>query len=151
MNYAAIIARVATNRYFWILLGVIGVGIALWSTFRPLLYRLLGQVPADAPYSPGGGDVTADFEARASQKVRQLNQAVKDDSWFGSDIRCNTFTEVNGYNDNELVTLHNLYKGRYGITLYADLNSITADGCSTLFDGNQTEKLRNRLVAIALV
>jgi hypothetical protein len=143
-------------RYWKVALGG-GVAIAflyiIWQWTRPLAYRLFGQVPNDAPMLPGGGDVAAEFEGRAAQKINQLRKAIRDDSWFGSDLRCNTFNEVLGFNDNQLTLIHNLYKNRYGITLFSDLNSISGDGCVDFdfFGEEATAAIRDRLSKLALV
>ena len=147
MQYAAL-AQFLTKNIKWFLIagGVLG----LYFAFKPLWYRLFGQVPEDAAFQKGGGDVTSSFEANAKNKVMQIRKGIHDDAWFGSDIRCNSLSEVISFNDNELRLIHNLYKNRYGITLYSDINNVAGDGCSNFFSTEITILIKERLAKLGI-
>lgn len=148
MQYAAIVQLLSKNLK-WVLL--IGGSVLLYNAGKPLWYRLFGQVPEDAPYKKGGGDVTAAFASNVGNKVQQIRKGIQDDSVFGSDLRCNTLNEIIYYNDNELRMIHNQYKNKYGITLYGDLNNISGDGCANLFSQEAHIALKNKLGKLSLV
>ena len=148
MQYAAIAQFLGKNIKWFLVAG--GV-LAVYFAFKPLWFRIFGQVPEDVPFQKSGGDVTAAFASNAKNKVMQIRKGIHDDAWFGSDIRCNTLGEVMSFNDNELRLIHNNYKNRYGITLYSDLNNITGDGCSNLFSTETTILLKEKLSKLGTV
>jgi hypothetical protein len=133
----------------WFLLA--GFLVGLYFAFKPLWLRIFGIVPADTGFKHCGGDITRAFEANAKNKIEQIRKGIRDDAWFGSDLRCNVFQEINNYSDNELILIHNMYKNKYGITLYSDLNNISGDGCSNLFSTELNVQIKDRLSRLGIV
>jgi hypothetical protein len=148
MQYAFLFQFLSKNIKWFLVAGAV---LGIYFAFKPLWFRLFGQVPEDAQYQKGGGDVTAAFEANAKNKVMQIRKGIHDDAWLGSDIRCNTFTEMMSYNDNELRLIHNGFKNRYGITLYSDINNVSGDGCSNPFSTEITILIKERLAQLGIV
>ena len=148
MQYAAVFQFLTKNLKWFLIAG--GV-LAVYFAFKPLWFRLFGQVPEDAAFQKGGGDVTSSFEANAKNKVMQIRKGIHDDAWFGSDIRCNSLSELMSFNDNELRLIHNQYKNRYGITLYSDINNVSGDGCANLFSTETTVLIKERLAKLGIV
>jgi hypothetical protein len=133
----------------WVLLA--GALLGLFYALKPFWLKIFGLVPADMPFKIGGGDVTKQFYANSKTKVEQVRKGIRDDAWFGSELRCNIFQELTTYNDNELILIHNLYKNKYGITLYSDLNNITGDGCANLFSVELNVKIKENLSKLGIV
>jgi hypothetical protein len=148
MQYALLFQFLSKNIKWFLIAGAV---LGIYFAFKPLWFRVFGQVPEDAQYQKGGGDVTTAFEANAKNKVMQIRKGIHDDAWLGSDIRCNTLGDVMSYNDNELRLIHNNYKNRYGITLYSDLNNIVSDGCSNPFSTEITILLKEKLSKLGTV
>lgn len=142
-------ARFFSKNMTWFI--VAGLLVSLYYAFKPLWLRLFGQIPADFQYIIGGGDVTKSFVANVKNKVDQIRKGIKDDSVFGSDLRCNILQEVLTYNDNELILVHNTYKNKYGITLFSDLQNISGDGCANLFSVEYNVTLKEKLNKIGIV
>ena len=115
------------NNWKWILPVVLLVLLYFfWGQY--VIRRLLGNVPDDSPYLIGGGDITKAFHDAHKNKVDRLYKALKASS-LSSDSRCSILTEANGFNNNQLILLHNSFKNKYGQTVYEMLSSVYGDDC----------------------
>lgn len=135
-----------------ILAVVAAVLLFFWA--KPLLRRLIGLVPDDAPYFVGGGDVLASFAKSGRNKTQRLYTGLKKgDNWLSDTDLCEALKETLNWNDNQLIYVHNAFKNRYGITLYNALDESGADGCfgNGLYGENINEELKTRLSELGLV
>ena len=132
---------------------IIGLSAAVVLIFwlKPLIRRLAGLVPDDAPYFVGGGDVLASFAKSGRNRVNRLHGGLKKgDAWFSETDLCPALQEAINWNDNQLIFIHNEYKNRYGITLYDSIVSAGGDGCPWNW-ADYDEDLKDRLSQLGLV
>lgn len=144
---------VSIGRNLPLILGVVAA-VLLFFWAKPLLRRLVGLVPDDAPYFVGGGDVLASFEKSGRNKTQRLYTGLKKgDNWLSDTDLCEALKESLNWNDNQLIFIHNAYKNRYGITLYNSLEESGADGCfgNGLYGENINDELKARLSELGLV
>ncbi|MBC7778079.1 MAG: hypothetical protein H7246_21785 [Phycisphaerae bacterium] len=148
MNAVPIILGFVGKNGKWLLL-VLLILLA-WYFLKPYLRRIFGGVPDDAPYFIGGGDILASFYNLRSNKANTLYKTLKKSS-FANDGRCAALKEANGWNDNQLILIHNQFKNKYGTTLFNMLNDIYGDDCGLTDFGFFDSQLKDRLSTLGLV
>ena len=132
----------------WLLLAALVV--LLWQWISPFLRRIFGNVPDDAPYFVGGGDVLKGFyESRRNKADRLYKSLKKNSAW--NDGRCEALKEAAGWNDNQLILIHNTFKNQHGVTLYDMIDDVVGDDCGVLDFGYYDVTLKNRLSDLGVV
>lgn len=129
---------------------VAGILFLLYQWLWPLIRRIFGNIPDDAPYFIGGGDVLTGFYDSRQNITGQLYKVLKRSS-FGNEGRCEMLMQAAGWNDNQLIMIHNAFKNRYGVTLYDMLAEVNGDDCGLLDFGYYDVQVKDRLSTLGLV
>lgn len=150
----AIVAQQAisalSSRKLWITVAVAALVFLAYKYLWPLLRRLVGNVPDDAPYFAGGGDVLASFWKSRDNKIDRLYTTLKKSSVW-SDGRCDALKEAASWNDNQLIAMHNAFKNKYGKTLYDAVDEVYGDDCGALDFNYYDSQVKDRLSGLGLV
>ena len=132
----------------WIVLAI--VLLLAWQWLMPFLRRVFGNVPDDAPFFVGGGDVPKPFYQARKNKSDRLYKTLKTNSVW-NDGRCESLKEANGWNDNQLILIHNTFKNQYGKTLFDMVDDVVGDDCGVLDFGYYDSALKSRLSDLGLL
>lgn len=142
--------NVLKSKGFWIAVAVLVVLILGNKWLMPWLRRIFGNVPDDAPYFTGGGDVLASFYRNRSNTIDRLYKTLKKSSVW-NDGRCEALREAVGWNDNQLIAISNAFKNKYGKTLYDAVDEVSGDDCGITDFNFYDSQLKDRLSGLGIV